>query len=552
MWSKALFAQLWCSLVLLVFCVFWNGRWGASGPSQILVCAVGLAWIAKVAGVFGTLARGRVLALWAGLAAGVIMAMIAWNTQSLVIEGQRYWWLMDDAMVSMRYAKNLSHGLGLVWNQGERVEGYSNLLWTLGMGLPHWAGLKDAQASLPILAFACTSLLWLALATWRLAKALRLDDWAASLAACLVVLSCDSIGVARTGLESVVVTCLFCEALAAVWAREKRVVAAACVLLALLRFDGLLYVALAGLVALFSGEKKSVIAGLLLPALGAWLLVELWRRTYYGEWVPNTVLLKGAYWVGRFRSGAGYLRSFFIDHYPGMSLALPLGLWTLQGSLRLRAAILLPVVGVAAYAFWIGGDFMPDLRFLLPALPALAVLAAAAGAWLLQKSGRSVAVAAMLAVSFWTASPVYLFPAALDPSLDNSPARIRAVLQLRKRAPANAILATAWAGLMPYLWNGPAIDLLGKCDAQIARTAPHTEQAMVGHNKWDYPGSMARHPDFVHVQLPADLQDLPYYNQRLIEDPSFRRACRPQLVFKEAETFIFWCDWVGIKKGAPR
>ena len=44
--------------------------------------------------------------------------------------------MFDDAMVSMRYAWNFSHGLGLVWNPGEYVEGYTNLLMTLLMSLP--------------------------------------------------------------------------------------------------------------------------------------------------------------------------------------------------------------------------------------------------------------------------------------------------------------------------------------------------------------------------------------------------------------------------------
>ena len=35
----------------------------------------------------------------------------------------------DDAYISYRYARNLSDGLGLVWNPGEHVEGYSNFLW---------------------------------------------------------------------------------------------------------------------------------------------------------------------------------------------------------------------------------------------------------------------------------------------------------------------------------------------------------------------------------------------------------------------------------------
>src|SRR5574338_593639 len=56
---------------------------------------------------------------------------------SFVVDGERYFSLFDDAMVSMRYAKNFADGHGLVWNPGERVEGYTNPLWTLYMGLLH-------------------------------------------------------------------------------------------------------------------------------------------------------------------------------------------------------------------------------------------------------------------------------------------------------------------------------------------------------------------------------------------------------------------------------
>ena len=40
-----------------------------------------------------------------------------------------HWWLDDDAMIpSMRYARNLAQGTGVVWNAGERVEGYTQFL----------------------------------------------------------------------------------------------------------------------------------------------------------------------------------------------------------------------------------------------------------------------------------------------------------------------------------------------------------------------------------------------------------------------------------------
>ena len=35
----------------------------------------------------------------------------------------------DDAYITMRYARNAAAGEGIVYNPGERVEGYSNPLW---------------------------------------------------------------------------------------------------------------------------------------------------------------------------------------------------------------------------------------------------------------------------------------------------------------------------------------------------------------------------------------------------------------------------------------
>ena len=40
-------------------------------------------------------------------------------------------WVAEDAYISFRYARNLVEGHGLVFNVGEKVEGYTNFLWTL-------------------------------------------------------------------------------------------------------------------------------------------------------------------------------------------------------------------------------------------------------------------------------------------------------------------------------------------------------------------------------------------------------------------------------------
>ncbi|HET7011845.1 MAG TPA: hypothetical protein VFI11_13795, partial [Anaerolineales bacterium] len=57
------------------------------------------------------------------VAFSVWAAAFIFRSSFIASDGLRYFSLSDDAMISMRYAWNLSHGSGLVWNPGERVEG---------------------------------------------------------------------------------------------------------------------------------------------------------------------------------------------------------------------------------------------------------------------------------------------------------------------------------------------------------------------------------------------------------------------------------------------
>ena len=49
--------------------------------------------------------------------------------------------ILDDAFISFRYAENLVNGHGLVFNPGERVEGYTNFLWVIFSTIPIALGL---------------------------------------------------------------------------------------------------------------------------------------------------------------------------------------------------------------------------------------------------------------------------------------------------------------------------------------------------------------------------------------------------------------------------
>ena len=70
---------------------------------------------------------------------------------SFTIAGDRYFALLDDQMISMRYARHIADGFGAVWNVGEpSVEGFTNPIWTLVMALVHLAHVPPSHTSLVI------------------------------------------------------------------------------------------------------------------------------------------------------------------------------------------------------------------------------------------------------------------------------------------------------------------------------------------------------------------------------------------------------------------
>ena len=72
----------------------------------------------------------------------------------------------------MRYADNLASGNGLVWNPGERVEGFTNPLWTGYMAVWHLVGIPRAKTSLAIMLTSALILILNALAVYSIASRL--------------------------------------------------------------------------------------------------------------------------------------------------------------------------------------------------------------------------------------------------------------------------------------------------------------------------------------------------------------------------------------------
>src|SRR5574340_1380319 len=86
------------------------------------------------------------------LAAAALFHSLFILRTSCRIRGELYFTLIDDAMVSMRYAQHLAQGHGLVWNIGEQpVEGFTNPAWMLFMAFLHLFPIPASKISLAVM-----------------------------------------------------------------------------------------------------------------------------------------------------------------------------------------------------------------------------------------------------------------------------------------------------------------------------------------------------------------------------------------------------------------
>jgi hypothetical protein len=299
-------------------------------------------------------------------------------------------WTCDDAYISFRYAQHFAEGHGLVFNLDPNeapVEGYTNFAWTMWLALGWWLGFSwQALETWSIVwGVACHAgvVLLLARIAWRASGGRALVP----IAACGYTAIHHAASLAPAGLE----TALF--VLLATWiataasrvrcAREASLAGFVGVLCAMTRPDGALFAAVLGLFVLHDAWRRRaprLFGAYAAPFLFALVPYLLWRRTYYGFWVPNTFYAKSA--SDPYPSQGWDYVVGFSGCYWALLPALALPIWFLlrrpdplapvSPFLGRRpwlaiAAFVLPYIG---FVIWVGGDFMFG-RFLLPVLPTL-------------------------------------------------------------------------------------------------------------------------------------------------------------------------------------
>jgi arabinofuranosyltransferase len=327
------------------------------------------------------------------ISAGAFYFIFIWKN-SFLVGHERYFSLFDDAMVAMRYAKNLADGYGLRWNPGEPpVEGYTNLLWTLYMAAVHLLPIAISKTSLVVSLSGAAILLVNLVLVKKLTEAVTGENSFAPLSAVfLTAFYYPLIYWTLRGME-VGLLCLLVN-YAALCAfrlydryslRDVIILTLTLVAGLLTRPDMVIPIAVMGLFLLHvirrSGFKLSyaiIPAGIVAAGCG----LTFFQMKYYGDPVPNTYYLKvaGVTALERASRGIKVLMELFAYHLWPVLLLASVGFWK-SASLRKNPKLIL-LLGMflcqCAYSVYVGGDAWEWMhfsnRYIAIAVPALFIV----------------------------------------------------------------------------------------------------------------------------------------------------------------------------------
>jgi hypothetical protein len=301
-------------------------------------------------------------------------------------------WLGDDIFIALRYVKNFTEGHGLVYNTGERVEGYTDFLWLMLVSFFSWLHF-DAPAVTEVLGiiFSSGTLIIFAVIGHRVKASPGLTFPFIVLA---LVLNYDYNVWATSGLEVSFVSFLLSLAFyifffSRLSDSKKFAGSGFFICLALLTRPDVMLILVFSNVLLFSGsilQKQTLISifrkHLLfnLPVLLIYFPYFLWRYNYYGFIFPNTYYDKLGYETA-FAQGFFYIWLYFKCHYSSFLVLLalvPVYLAAAKTGIRntitakafapLITAFSIMLIYLVFFVAKVGGDFM-FARFILPCVP---------------------------------------------------------------------------------------------------------------------------------------------------------------------------------------
>ncbi|MFT4709789.1 MAG: arabinofuranosyltransferase [Bacteroidia bacterium] len=457
---------------------------------------------------------------------GVSQGLVGIALAILVGLGAWFAWVGDDAFIAFRYGRNLADGYGFVFNPTDTapVEGFTQLAWILIVAGVEWLGIEVVAGTRVIELAIAVGLAWY----WSRVAArgpLGVGAVGATVGLFLLVTSPGYVIWSTGGLGTIlfVLAVFACvermlkAGLADKGAGESPLLAAcfATVVLTFVRFDGVYFagviVASGVTAALLAKHRRLALVSIAAGASGAVAvaLQSLWRWSYFGDWVPNTVYAKGGMSAKTLERGLDYVLSSWMT-VPLLCVALLLSIaygWRHRRTEPALVVIAGILIGTTLYGLLVGGDFMPMGRFFVPALPFVALVIGRLCKDLWEERGRGhagLAVTGALVLSVPALFDVSLFPRELReahtfrwgfPEYQSEARFLNGVMEraeewsqfgkaLALHAEPGDSLVRGAVGAMSYYSDLTVYDRFGLTDREAALNTKHNPETltMPGHD----------------------------------------------------------------------
>lgn len=293
---------------------------------------------------------------------------------------QFYLWdhITDDAYISFRYTERMLDGKGLTFNDGERVEGFSNPLWIFIIAISSQIFQQDISTTARILGFLFSNIIFFFI--YLIARKYLDKSKSQILLIFVFILLFFTPGFhvySTIGLEGPLLSFLIISASYFSISKNKNHLRIAALLVGLVgvcRPEGLLYVLL-WLIFTFKFDKLNILLYLLriIIALIPSIIYEAFRLYYYGDILPNTAYAKPS---GTYSFLFGIDDSFLYLIIISLPLTVIIIFYFFR-SAKYQNNFFVTISGflLANFIFLIyaGGDWMLLGRFILPIWPIILI-----------------------------------------------------------------------------------------------------------------------------------------------------------------------------------
>lgn len=457
------------------------------------------------------------------------------NSSFIGIDGKRYYSLFDDAMISMRYAWNFSHGMDLVWNTGERIQGYTNLLMTLLMSFSTLIFDKsDAVFFVQVVGVAVmiltahVSMKIADLVTYN--KGYQRQNFVRLLAFIGTFSYYPLTYWTLMGMETGLLTLMLALGIffALKFKRDMKPYALYFVSVSLglafmTRNDSLIYAVFIWLyifVGIFSKQQNHTSLFRYLLAIGIYVFFIFgqlgFQYLYYDSLMPNTYTLKltGMPIIERIINGIGFIQPFLNNTVDIILILLFVDLFF--GFQKKKLLFLSIFLAAISYQVYIGGDPWHYWRIMAPAMP-LVILSViniaddfihillpiqSFGAYfnrnpiLPKKHVSTMLISLLFVIMLLPLNWPYLLQITLLQKpfdAESNQLEVNTAIVLNQLLTTDGSVGVFRAGVIPYYTDLKAIDFLGKSDKYIAQLPPDMSgniawsgmTSVPGHNKYD-------------------------------------------------------------------